>query len=152
MWVLWWLKCRSCDFEITKLKLQLCNVKHKIFAGLFLTDVIYNSSIGSTCFIGVQKTDAGNLTCELYERIKENDQWVKNGVVVMKSVAIQVRGRNSNFSFFLLISFCRNFVKNWTVVTILCLNASFSWFYFLLIDTRFYTLYTLSGIRVGDQT
>lgn len=45
------------------------------------------------CFVDVQRADTGNLTCEVYERIKENDKWVKDEVVAIKSVAIQVRGQ-----------------------------------------------------------
>lgn len=39
----------------------------------------------------VQKADAGNLTCAVYEKIKENDKVVKDELVAMKSVPIQVR-------------------------------------------------------------
>lgn len=39
----------------------------------------------------VQKADAGNLTCEVYEKIKENEQWIRDDLVAMKSVPIQVR-------------------------------------------------------------
>lgn len=39
----------------------------------------------------VQKADAGNLTCEVYEKIKENEKYVRDDLVAMKSVPIQVR-------------------------------------------------------------
>lgn len=39
----------------------------------------------------VQKADAGNLTCEVYEKIKKNEQWIRDDLVAMKSVPIQVR-------------------------------------------------------------
>lgn len=44
-------------------------------------------------FVDVQKADEGNLTCEVYEMIKESDKWVKADLVTMKSLAIQVKGR-----------------------------------------------------------
>lgn len=44
-------------------------------------------------FVEVQKADAGNLTCAVYEKIKENDKVVKDELVAMKSVPIQVRGK-----------------------------------------------------------
>uniref|UniRef100_A0A8W8ME43 Ig-like domain-containing protein n=1 Tax=Magallana gigas TaxID=29159 RepID=A0A8W8ME43_MAGGI len=39
----------------------------------------------------VQKADAGNLTCDVYEKIKENEQWVRDELVAIKSLAIQFR-------------------------------------------------------------
>lgn len=42
--------------------------------------------------VDVQKADAGNLTCEVYEKIKEGDNWVWEKLVTIKSVPIQVRG------------------------------------------------------------
>lgn len=44
--------------------------------------------------VDVQKADAGNLTCDVYEKIKENEQWVRDELVAIKSLAIQVRGKN----------------------------------------------------------
>lgn len=44
-------------------------------------------------FVEVQKADAGNLTCEVYEKIKENEKYVRDDLVAMKSVPIQVRGK-----------------------------------------------------------
>ncbi|XP_052682384.1 uncharacterized protein LOC128162973 [Crassostrea angulata] len=41
--------------------------------------------------LNVQKADAGNLTCEVYEKIKVGDQWVRDEVVAIKSVPIHVR-------------------------------------------------------------
>ncbi|XP_065930227.1 uncharacterized protein [Magallana gigas] len=41
--------------------------------------------------LNVQKADAGNLTCDVYEKIKENEQWVRDELVAIKSLAIQVR-------------------------------------------------------------
>uniref|UniRef100_A0A8W8MCJ8 Ig-like domain-containing protein n=1 Tax=Magallana gigas TaxID=29159 RepID=A0A8W8MCJ8_MAGGI len=38
----------------------------------------------------VQKADAGNLTCEVNEKIRVGDEWVRDELVAMKSVAIQV--------------------------------------------------------------
>lgn len=43
--------------------------------------------------VDVQKADEGNLTCDVYEMIKESDKWVMADLVTMKSVAIQVKGR-----------------------------------------------------------
>uniref|UniRef100_A0A8W8MHG8 Uncharacterized protein n=1 Tax=Magallana gigas TaxID=29159 RepID=A0A8W8MHG8_MAGGI len=40
----------------------------------------------------VQKADAGNLTCDVYEKDQENEQWVRDELVAIKSLAIQVRG------------------------------------------------------------
>lgn len=49
------------------------------------------------CFIlifeDVKKSDVGNLTCEVYEKIKKNDKWVRDELVAVKSVAIELRGR-----------------------------------------------------------
>uniref|UniRef100_A0A8W8M8W0 Ig-like domain-containing protein n=1 Tax=Magallana gigas TaxID=29159 RepID=A0A8W8M8W0_MAGGI len=39
----------------------------------------------------VQKADAGNLTCDVYEKIKENNNWVRDELVAIKSLPIQVR-------------------------------------------------------------
>ncbi|XP_065930230.1 uncharacterized protein [Magallana gigas] len=39
----------------------------------------------------VQKADAGNLTCDVYEKIKENNNWVRGKLVAIKSLPIQVR-------------------------------------------------------------
>lgn len=44
-------------------------------------------------FVDVQKADVGNLTSEVYEKIKKHDKWVRDELVDMKSVAIKVRGR-----------------------------------------------------------
>lgn len=44
-------------------------------------------------FVEVQKADAGNLTCEVYEKVKKNEQYVRDDLVAMKSVPIQVRGK-----------------------------------------------------------
>ncbi|XP_065930170.1 uncharacterized protein [Magallana gigas] len=38
----------------------------------------------------VQKSDVGNLTCEVYEKIMENDKWVRDELVGVKSVPIQI--------------------------------------------------------------
>lgn len=43
-------------------------------------------------YVDVQRADAGNLTCEVYEKIMENDKWVRTELVAIKSAAIQVRG------------------------------------------------------------
>lgn len=43
-------------------------------------------------FVDVQKVDAGNITCEVHEKIKKNDKKVMGDLLAMKSVAIQVRG------------------------------------------------------------
>lgn len=40
----------------------------------------------------IQKSDAGNLTCEVYERFTENETVVRNELVGVKSVPIQIRG------------------------------------------------------------
>lgn len=44
-------------------------------------------------FVDVQKADVGNLTCEVYEKIKENYNWVRDELVAIKSLPIQVRGK-----------------------------------------------------------
>ncbi|XP_065929682.1 uncharacterized protein [Magallana gigas] len=41
--------------------------------------------------LNVHKADAGNLTCEVNEKIKEGDKWVRNELVAIKSVPIKVR-------------------------------------------------------------
>lgn len=49
-------------------------------------------AIGIFICVDVQKADAGNLTCEVIEKIKEGDNWVRDELVAIKSVPIQVRG------------------------------------------------------------
>lgn len=47
----------------------------------------------------VQRADAGNLTCEVYEKIKEVDKWVRDELVARNSVPIQVREPIKTMSF-----------------------------------------------------
>lgn len=49
-------------------------------------------------FEDVQKSDVGNLTCEVYEKIKKIDKWVRDELVAVKSVAIEFRGRKQQKS------------------------------------------------------
>ncbi|XP_052683902.1 uncharacterized protein LOC128164188 isoform X2 [Crassostrea angulata] len=47
----------------------------------------------------VQKSDVGNLTCEVYERIRNWDwKWVRDELVAIKSVAINLREPNEKSS------------------------------------------------------
>lgn len=57
--------------------------------GFFDIDNVQNDFF----FVDVQKADAGNLTCEVWEKVKEGDQWIKDELVAMKSVPIQVRSK-----------------------------------------------------------
>ncbi|XP_065930231.1 uncharacterized protein [Magallana gigas] len=41
--------------------------------------------------LNVQKADAGNLTCKVYEKVKVGYQWVRDELVTIKSLPIQVR-------------------------------------------------------------
>lgn len=47
-------------------------------------------------FVDVHKADAGNLTCEVNEKIKEGDKWVRDELVAIKSVPIKVRGKKTS--------------------------------------------------------
>ena len=43
-------------------------------------------------FVDIKPEDAGNLECDVLEKIVENDKWVRDEPVAKKQVKIQVRG------------------------------------------------------------
>ena len=43
-------------------------------------------------FVDIQPEDAGNLECDVLEKIVENGKWVRNESVARKQVKIEVRG------------------------------------------------------------
>ncbi|XP_062571150.1 uncharacterized protein LOC134233177 [Saccostrea cucullata] len=45
--------------------------------------------------LDVHKADAGTLTCEVLEQVKEGGKWVRDDPVAKKSVAIKIRGKDN---------------------------------------------------------
>ena len=44
-------------------------------------------------FVDIKSEDAGNLECDVYEKIVEDGKWVRDEHVARKQVKIEVRGK-----------------------------------------------------------
>lgn len=77
-----------------KINTDICEVRPDKYASKYDCELSYQqgNNVNFEFIVrNVQKADEGNLTCEVYEMIKESDKWVMAELVTMKSVPIQVK-------------------------------------------------------------